>query len=629
MTQRGFGAFPLKNQFCSRHVSEYLIPANSQVSLSQTHFHAFLSKTETRKIEDARLEQESAENMSEAENEAENDTKDQKMSTTPDNSNYGSEIGDSEEEEQQSQQYQVILGYLDIAEKNFFKLEASEKLQVVTLLIGEHLSSDELKDFQINFESHLKSNRRELKEDKLKLVELNKELVEMNNEGKPKENTGETVEGESTETAAEKPTEKPEKDVGSYRSRRIESSQKSKIREKKSRDIEMCTTNIENLEDTIKEMETAIDYIYRIVSIGTDRHRQQHYVFPGLPIIIEKPVNISKQGQILHSQWFYINDEDEYFSVAKTGLSKFGICESRLKKEILNIMSEQIKDNFEMYREALVGDDVGDENEENDENDENEATNENEENAENVDEMSDDENADSQNDLKNNQTIVKTNRSRTQSGISTNSSSPPPPPSLESEILTRIGSILEKSTKSNQIALGNCLSVPEKDLDSNTALEQLQIEMISPDFQLKNLIINILKNTYMKCLTFPLVDAEIREKWETDVAALKTESAKCDFSFLIFVLEASINSVNRRGRRANSNDLTLEEHLVQVIEERDAEVDAEEIDVEEEVEEAESEGEIIYSRSGRRQKQIKRYSAFKELCTTSRNLVIFKLFNIS
>ena len=110
---------------------------------------------------------------------------------------------------------------------------------------------------------------------------------------------------------------------------------------------------------------------------------------------------------------------------------------------------------------------------------------------------------------------------------------------------------------------------------------------------------------------------------------MKTESAKCDFSFLIFVLEASINSVNRRGRRANSNDLTLEEHLVQVIEEREAEVDAEEIDVEEEVEEAESEGEIIYSRSGRRQKQIKRYSAFKELCTTGLNLVIFKLFNIS
>ena len=35
-------------------------------------------------------------------------------------------------------------------------------------------------------------------------------------QGKPKENTGETVEGESTETAAEKLTEKPEKDVGSY-----------------------------------------------------------------------------------------------------------------------------------------------------------------------------------------------------------------------------------------------------------------------------------------------------------------------------------------------------------------------------------------------------------------------------
>jgi len=409
---------------------------------------------------------------------------------------------------------------------------------------------------------------------------------------------------------AEKPAEKPEKDVGSYRSRRIESSQKSKIRDKKVREIEICTTNIENLEDTIKEMETAIDYIYRIVSIGTDRHRQQHYVFPGLPIIIEKPVNISKQGQILHSQWFYINDEDEYFNVAKTGLSKFGICESRLKKEILNIMREQIKDNFEMYREALVGDDVGDENEDNDENeeiDENEEKDEKDDKAENEEkpeEMSDDENSDSKNDKK----PAETDRSRNPSGISTNSSSSPLP-SPESEILTRIGSILEKSTKSNQIALGNCLSVPEKDLDSNTALEQLQIEMSSPDFQLKTLIINILKNTYMKCLTFPLVDAEIRENWETEVEKLKVESAKCDFSFLVFVLDVSINSVNRRGRRANSNDLTLEEHLLQVVEDKENEVEeveseTDENDVEEEVE---SEGEIVYSRSGRRQKQIKRY----------------------
>merc|ERR1711963_1124564 len=117
----------------------------------------------------------------------------------------------------------------------------------------------------------------------------------------------------------------------------------------------MATTNIENLEDTIKEMESAIDYIYRVVSIGSDRHRQQHYVFPGLPIIIEKPIVVETDGRITSTQWYYINDEDEYFSNAKQ-LSKYGYCEKRLQEEILKIMTEQIKENFEKYREALVED---------------------------------------------------------------------------------------------------------------------------------------------------------------------------------------------------------------------------------------------------------------------------------
>merc|ERR1712048_1446651 len=91
-------------------------------------------------------------------------------------------MGEEEEEEQQSQQYQMILGYLEMENKNFFKLEAESKLNVITLLISEHLASDELKDFQINFETHLKNNKKDLKSEKAELVELQKQLVEMNNE---------------------------------------------------------------------------------------------------------------------------------------------------------------------------------------------------------------------------------------------------------------------------------------------------------------------------------------------------------------------------------------------------------------------------------------------------------------
>merc|ERR1711879_1039593 len=99
--------------------------------------YSSLKEHEERKAEEKRLEKESNE-LSDAED-------DNMKINTPAGSDYGSEIGDIDEEEQQSQQYQIILGFLDMAKKDFFRLEPDEKLQVVTLLINEHLSSDELK----------------------------------------------------------------------------------------------------------------------------------------------------------------------------------------------------------------------------------------------------------------------------------------------------------------------------------------------------------------------------------------------------------------------------------------------------------------------------------------------------
>lgn len=86
----------------------------------------------------------------------------------------------NEDDEQESAQYQLLLGILDMAKKNFFQLEADEKLQIIKLLIGEHLASDDLKDFQLNFETYLKNSKRTVKEERAQLIELNKELVEIN-----------------------------------------------------------------------------------------------------------------------------------------------------------------------------------------------------------------------------------------------------------------------------------------------------------------------------------------------------------------------------------------------------------------------------------------------------------------
>merc|ERR1711879_527275 len=75
-----------------------------------------------------------------------------------------------------------------------------------------------------------------------------------------------------------------------------------------------------------------------------------------------------------------------------------------------------------------------------------------------------------------------------------------------------LGNLLEKITKSNQTALGNCLNTEQnRDLDVNLALEQLQIEMSAPDYQISTLLVNILNNAYIKCLNFPLLDDDVRE----------------------------------------------------------------------------------------------------------------------
>ena len=188
---------------------------------------------------------------------------------------------------------------------DFDILDIDDKLALISLLIDEHLSSSDLRNYQDNFEDNLKFDKRAVRESKIELKQMNLELVELEKLVQEDEKANEENDGASTK-----------KFYG--RGRRAKQTQESKNLKNLSnhqKEIEKLSEYIELTENNIKESENNINNILRLEPLGIDRHNRTHWFFKEekLPILLEIPFNTSSDGVVLSSKWHFVESFEEYF----------------------------------------------------------------------------------------------------------------------------------------------------------------------------------------------------------------------------------------------------------------------------------------------------------------------------
>merc|ERR1712038_686888 len=85
-----------------------------------------------------------------------------------------------EDNEHESQGYKMILNVLESQNNNFFDLELDDKLLIINLLVSEHISAPELRDFQENHKDWQKTSKQDLKDCKKELALKIQELADEN-----------------------------------------------------------------------------------------------------------------------------------------------------------------------------------------------------------------------------------------------------------------------------------------------------------------------------------------------------------------------------------------------------------------------------------------------------------------
>ena len=198
------------------------------------------------------------------------------------------------------------------------------------MLIAEHISSPELRDFQENHKDWLKIQRANLKDAKRELCEKQAELAEENK------------------------TEAPENDQkrNFYKSSRIEMAQKQKRVEKIQKQIDYLENEIAEYDSSVNELDANSGGIVRIESLGLDRHRRTHWHFDNLPIFLEQPTNILQSGQIMATTWFVVESGKEYCELAEKKMSEIGLRESVLRKKISNLKASIIENYSSLDNEV-------------------------------------------------------------------------------------------------------------------------------------------------------------------------------------------------------------------------------------------------------------------------------------
>lgn len=208
---------------------------------------------------------------------------------------------EDEEYEIESKKYKTFLDTLTTFKNNFDILDLDDKLTFVQLLIDEHLSSSDLRDYQDNFEENLKQDKRNLRESKIELKQMNLELEELEKivAEDQKNDDGGNFYKKKTRGRGISQAVKNEKKLAAHK-----------------KELEKLLEYIELTENNIKENENNAYEILRLEPLGIDRFRRTHWLFKNenLPVIIEVPNNVNNFGQILNSQWYVVENLSDYLS---------------------------------------------------------------------------------------------------------------------------------------------------------------------------------------------------------------------------------------------------------------------------------------------------------------------------